>query len=309
MPVRSLAGLLGLGLVALAACGGATEPPTAAAQVVDVTARGLQFEAPDSVAAGWVTFRFHNASAMTHFVMVERLPEGKDIAAQQREVAPTFQRGADLLFAGQVDSAMHVFGSLPAWFGKVVVLGGPGLTGPGQLSSATVKLEPGTYLLECYVKTDGIFHSYNPDTTAYGMVHQFTVTDSVSDAAPPESALTITLSSTDGLNLFGVPQAGDQTFAVRFDDQKVYGNFVGHDVHLLRVADTADMNRVASWMDWTQPGGLQTPAPVVFLGGLNEMPTGSTGYFSATLTPGRYALIAEVPDPAGKGLVREFTVQ
>lgn len=308
MSPRWFTGTLCLGLAALAACGSEAAPPAAAANVFAFSARGLEFEAPDSVPSGWVTFRFHNESGMVHFAIVERMPPGKGIADQQREVAPAFQRGVDLLFRGQTDSAMAAFGTIPAWYHDVIFLGGPGLTGAGQTSSATVRLEPGTYLLECYVKTDGRFHSFNPDTTKYGMVHQFTVTDSVTDAPEPRSELTITLSSTDGMNLYGRPVAGEQTFAVRFDDQKIYENFVGHDVHLFRVTDSTDMDRVQAWMDWTRPGQLQTPAPAIFLGGLNELPSGTTGYFSVTLTPGRYALIAEVPEPGQKGFLREFTV-
>jgi len=61
-------------------------------------------------------------------------------------------------------------------------------------------------------------------------------------------------------------------------------------------------------MDWTQPGGLQTPAPAVFLGGLQEMPAGSTGYLTVTLEPGRYAWIAEIPGTDANGFLKEFSV-
>jgi hypothetical protein len=62
-------------------------------------------------------------------------------------------------------------------------------------------------------------------------------------------------------------------------------------------------------MDWRQPGGLQTPAPARFVGGLQEMPAGSTGYFTVELEPGRYAWIAEVAEPQNKGMLLTFTVQ
>jgi hypothetical protein len=38
------------------------------------------------------------------------------------------------------------------------------------------------------------------------------------------------------------------------------------------------------------------------------MPAGETGYFTAALEPGRYAWIAEVPNPAEKGMLQPFTV-
>jgi hypothetical protein len=44
------------------------------------------------------------------------------------------------------------------------------------------------------------------------------------------------------------------------------------------------------------------------MGGVNDMPGGSTGYFTATLDPGNYALISEVPDASGKNLLKQFTI-
>lgn len=38
------------------------------------------------------------------------------------------------------------------------------------------------------------------------------------------------------------------------------------------------------------------------------MPAGATAYFSVEMTAGRYAWIAEVPNPAEKSMLRMFTV-
>jgi hypothetical protein len=291
-------------------CGGErpAATPTSAPNVVEITAVERTFQAPDSVPAGWTTFRFRNASTMTHFAVVERMPDGIGIAEQQEQVAPVFQAGMDLLAEGKPEDAMAAFGGLPAWFGDITFLGGAGLTAPGHVSQATVYLEPGTYLLECYVKTDGVFHSFNPDSTAYGMVHQLTATAPASSAPEPSADLDITLSSTRGIEVSGDPVVGPQTVAVHFEDQTPHENFVGHDVHLVRLADDTDLQELVAWMDWTQPGGLQTPAPAQFLGGLNEMPAGSTGYMTVTLEPGRYAWIAEVPHADANGMLKEFSV-
>jgi hypothetical protein len=106
----------------------------------------------------------------------------------------------------------------------------------------------------------------------------------------------------------GEPAPGSQTVAVHFQDQMVHENFSGHDVHLAKLADDTDLKNLVAWMDWTQPNGLQVPAPVEFLGGLEEMPAGETGYFTVTLEPGRYAWIAEVPHSDKKGMLKTFTV-
>ena len=276
--------------------------------VVDVIARGLTLMAPDEIPSGWTTFRFSNESPMIHFVLVERVPDGQGIESQQAQVAPVFQDGLDLLGAGEVDAALERFGDLPAWFGEIVFLGGPGLTSPGRTSQATVYLEPGTYLLECYVKTGGIFHSYNPDPSIYGMVHEFTVTDETSEAVEPSATIQIEISPAGGIVVEGELVPGEHTVAVHFVDQTVHENFVGHDIHLVRVAGDLDLGELERWMDWTQAMGLQSPAPAEFLGGTNEMPAGTTSYFTVVLEPGNYAWVSEVPGSAEKGMLKPFSV-
>jgi len=286
----------------------ATSSGTPPAAIVNVSAIGLSFEAPDRIPSGWVTFRFENESPMTHFAVLERVPDGIGVDEQQKQVAPVFQDAMNLLAIGKRDAAMAALGKLPEWFGKTVFSGGPGLTGPGGSCDATVKLTPGTYLMECYVKTGGIFHSYNPDPSRHGMIHQFTVTADNSGAPEPKPTLEVTLSSTRGIEVTGTPVAGTNVVAVHYEDQKAYGNFVGHDLHLVALADDTNLDSLVSWMDWTRPRGLQTPSPAEFVGGLEEMPAGQTGYLTVTLDPGRYAWISEVPQADKKGMLRVFTI-
>lgn len=271
-----------------------------------ITAQGLSFSAPSQVQAGWTTLRLDNQGAMTHFALVERLPEGVTLEDQQREVAPVFQDGMDLLNAGKPEAALARFGELPAWYSDVVFVGGPGLVAGGEQGATTVYLEAGTYLLECYVKTAGVFHSFRRG--GVGMVHQFTVTPGTRGAPEPEPTLRVRISSDSGITAPDSVAAGAQIVAVAFQDQQVHKHFLGHDVHLVRLDEHTDMGELASWMDWTTQGGLETPAPVAFLGGVQEMPAGSTGYVHVTLTPGRYAWIAEVPKPAEKRMLHVFTV-
>jgi hypothetical protein len=311
MTMKTLASLAGTILVAVlgytSLAPGDDGTPNAE-NVVEVTARGLELEAPDEIPSGWTTFQLKNESAMIHFAVLERLPDGIGIAEQQAEVAPVFQKGMDLLKAGNADAAMEAFGGLPAWFGEIVFWGGPGLIAPERIAQTTVLLKPGTYLLECYVKTGGIFHSYNPNPDAYGMVHEITVTEETTEASAPEADVEITISSERGIEVGGDVEPGDQTIAVHFADQTTHEHFLGHDVHLVRLDEGTDVEALASWMDWTQPAGLETAAPATFIGGLHEMPAGETGYFTAALEPGRYAWIAEVPNPAEKGMLQPFTV-
>lgn len=309
----------------LMACDESGDRPEAAGipdpAVVELEAVGLTFEGPSEVAPGWTTIRLNNGeSGLVHFAILQRLPDGRGIADQQAEIAPVFQQGMDLLNAGQPDSAMAVFGGLPEWFSDITFMGGPGLVAPGGIAETTVFLEPGTYLLECYVKTDGRFHSFHPDPATYGMVHELRVSGTATEAPAPEPTLELSISSSEGITRLGsasdadgpdvtpVP-SGRHTVAVHFEDQAVYENFLGHDVHLVRLADDTSLEALGAWMDWSAPGGLETPAPAGFLGGTHEMPTGSTAYFHVDMEPGVYAWIAEVPDPDARRMLRTFTVR
>lgn len=283
--------------------------------LVEITARGLTLEGPDEIPSGWTTLRLANESGMIHFAALQKVPDGIGIEDQQAEVAPVFQEGMDLLNAGDVDAALAAFGKLPAWFFEVVFLGGPGLTSAGESAETTVHLEPGTYLLECYVKTNGTFHSFNDDPETYGMVMEITVTEEDSRARAPRPTIDLAISSGEDLYSGGITgddpvRPGRHTVAVHFEDQAVHEHFLGHDVHLARLGPDADLAELATWMNWTGPTGLDTPEPagVEFLGGIHEMPAGETGYFDVLLTPGCYAWVAEVPDPAGKGMLRTFSV-
>lgn len=304
---RSFTPLLGVALAsaALVACGSRSRSDrradTSAAQL-EVVARDLAFDAPDQIPAGWTTIRFHNEGALEHFVLLEKLPAGKTVENSRTEILPIFQDGMNLLRQGKTDEAMARFGTLPAWFQDIVYMGGPGLTSPGGTSTVTVRLDPGTYVLECYVKTpEGQFHSY------LGMIDQIVVVDSMGEGAEPDATSRMTLSN-NGIEWDGQVAAGRETIAVRFAEQQVHGNFLGNDVHLVRLDEGSSIDSIAAWINWTRPNGLTTPAPARFLGGLQEMPAGATGYVHVELEPGRYAWIAEVDNPGSKNMLLPFTV-
>ncbi|QCK15449.1 hypothetical protein [Mangrovivirga cuniculi] len=62
-------------------------------------------------------------------------------------------------------------------------------------------------------------------------------------------------------------------------------------------------------MNWVLPEGLTSHSPegTTFIGGAMEMMPG-VSYYYVNLKPGTYAWIAEVPDPASKGMLKVFTV-
>lgn len=317
-----LTGVLALGLAALGCEDTVTDPSgeleanrgngaRGGPNVVNVTAGHQEFvTAQEEIASGWTTFRFKNRSHAPHFLIIEKMPvfEGdqKTVEDSEAEVVPVFQNFMDS-FRDEALSFPDAGFALPAWYGNVVFLGGPGLTSPGETSETRVYLEPGTYVIECYVKTeDGVFHSTN------GMIKGLVVNEASNGAAEPaRTSARLTVSSSDGITVEGdVGRPGVHTFEVHFDDQMVYSHFLGHDVHLVRLDSGVDMGSIETWMNWVIPGSLagDVPEGAAFLGGVQDMPGGSTAYVRANLKPGDYAWIAEVPDPSGKDMLVTFSV-
>ncbi len=272
---------------------------------IEVVTGTMDFKTVNEIPSGWNTFRYENKSTETHFFLLDKMPDGKTIKDDRDEVIPVFQKGMDLINAGKPDEAQAEFGKLPEWIPGVVYSGGCGLVSPGQSCDVTLKLDPGYYVMECYVKNPaGVFHA------AMGMTKELVVTDKDAGNSPPSADVEISISSTGGIDNPETIKKGKTTFSVYFKDQTVHENFVGHDVNLVKLKENYNPEELEKWMNWTDPKGLITPAPqnVIFLGGVNDSPAGSTGYFTADLEPGNYALISEVPDASEKGMLKTFAV-
>jgi uncharacterized cupredoxin-like copper-binding protein len=260
------------------------------------------FRTPSEIPSGWVTFLLKNEGREHHFILLNRLPEGKTFEDYQEEVATPFEDVWRELMTGAVDrtEAGEMVGRmLPAWYGSVRAMGANGLLAPGQSANTTVKLDPGNYVMECYVKTaDGTFH------TALGMQRLITVTEAPSGGTPPDADIEISLTNFE-ISVTGEHTAGEHTVAVHFEEHPEFG--LGNDVHLVRLDDETTVDDVVPWMDWMNLNGLRAPAPASFEGGTQEMPVGHTAYFTVVLEPGRYAWISE--SATALGMVREFIVE
>ena len=275
-------------------------------EVMQIVTNAMEFKTKDTWDAGWTTIKYRNNSNETHFILFDKYPEGKTIEDAEKEIGPPFQEGMDLINEGKFEEANEAFGKLPEWFQEVQFTGGVGLISAKSTAESTIYLEPGTYIIECYVKmANGVFHN------TQGMAKQIdVVANEEKEAKEPQADYTINVGNDNGIVMDERVSPGEKTFAVNFESQKVHENFVMQDVHLVWVDDGADMAKLNSWMNWADPKGLQTPSPegFKFLGGMQEMKEGKTGYFTAELRPGNYALISEVPDPQSKGLLKTFSV-
>lgn len=256
----------------------------------------MDFQMPDEILSGWTTFRYKNKDHHTHFFLIEKMPvfggEQKDLDDYFDEVVPAFDKGMALINDGKKFEGIDTLvANLPYWSFSREYIGGVGLLGPGQTGETTQYLEPGLYMIECYVKTNGVFHA------SEGMAAQFVVKEEKSKAKPPKPTLHLTVDSLTGYELTGTPKPGMNTMEVYYENQKVYGNFVGHDVNIVKL-DGASDDDIKGWMNWVDIDGLNTPAPATFLGGVQEMPGGSTAYVTFRLEPGEtYGIVAEIPYP------------
>lgn len=285
----------------IAACGdpSSESEPGVERSVVEITAiydassdRHLFETNVDTVQAGWTTFRFTNASPLLHFVLLDHLPGERTSDELLSEVSPIFQESMDLITEGKIEEATGQFVNLPEWFGGIVFRGGPGFLSPGGSTETTLYLEPGNYVLECYIKTaDGVFH------WTLGMFADLHVTEEATGAVSPASP-TLEVTVTDSaLVMEGDPTPGEHLVAVRFQEKEP--GLVGKDVHVVHLAPGSDVDEILAWMDFSRVEGListpERPAPAVFLGGAHDMPFGNTAYFTLTLEPGEYLLVSEQP--------------
>lgn len=273
--------------------------------VIEIVTKNMDFQMPDTIPSGWNIFRYKNQTPHTHFFLIEKYPEGKTLADAKSQVVPYFSSGLKQINEGNIEKAMVEFGKLPEWYSKVQFSGGSGLVSADKTIETAAKLEPGYYLIECYVKmSNGEFH------TAMGMIDEFIVSDHTSGNEELTADFSIEISSHDGIVFKDSIPSGKHTFSVTFKDQIVHENFVGHDINLVKLDENASLEELESWMNWANPKGLIDPAPTAFtfLGGVNNMPSGSRGYFITTLEPGLYALVSEVPKTLSKNMLKTFKV-
>lgn len=291
--------LITLALIfSLAGCG--TDTPEE--RVIDVIVRDFSIEAPGQMDTGWYTMRLDNQGQQTHFVIMYRLAEGKTIEDQQREVVPAFDDVMAGIRNGEIEKAdigNFLVEKIPEWGLQMTYVGGVGLLTPGKTTQTSFRVpEPGTYLLECYVKsTDGTWH------TSMGMLTQVKVTDQGDEGVEPEADATISISN-NGIEAPESLPAGRQTIRVDIIDRPEA--FMPYDVNLARLDEDSDLGEIVFWMDWSNVGGLRAPAPVEFLGGVEHMEAGNHGYLTVDLSPGRYLWISEIN---AAEMHRVFTVE
>ncbi len=268
----------------------------------------MSFAGPDTIRSGWTTIRVVNNGGMTHHALVYRLPEGVTAEMVDEQIVGPIQRSLTAAIAGDTEMAAQLAATMPAWVGDLTWLGGPGMMSDGVTGEATMYLEPGNYLVECYVKTNGVQHNFNPEPGEFGMVFPLTVVADEGGMAEPDANVTLRLTNGGYQISDGAFVSGDNSVRVRFEEQRLYNNFVGHDAHMFRIESDTDVDAAANWPDFFPIDGQQTPAPAHFVGGIHDMPQGATGYFTVRLEPGDYGITAEIPGAKQNGFFLRFSL-
>lgn len=283
----------------------ANQPPQ---NILELQVEGMSFVGPDTIKSGWTTIRVANNGGMTHHALVYRLPDGITPEMVDEEIVRPIQQSLTAAIEGDIEKAAAIAATMPSWVADLTWMGGPGMMSDGVTGEATMYLEPGIYLVECYVKTKGVQHNFNPEPGEFGMILPLTVVVEDGGMAEPEANVTLTLSNSGYTVSEGAFVPGENSVRVVFEEQQLYNNFVGHDAHVFRIEDGTDVDAAAAWPDFFPVDGQQTPAPARFVGGIHDMPQGTTGYFRLNLEPGEYGITAEIPKAQDKGFFYRFGV-
>jgi hypothetical protein len=271
-------------IAALAACGGKREPPASSAAsaahspgAFTIVATDAGFEAPDHVAAGLRHVVYENHGSQIHEAMFVKLAPGMTA----RDYVAAVQAGA-LFPEGARDYS------------------GPGLTSSGRKAEVWLELDPGAYIIICWMG----------DHAETIPVHELTVGDVRQDDAPPPAPDVVVKLIDFRIELEGDLRAGSQV--LRFET-------VGpsmHEVDLLRLDDGKTLAEFTLWREnqaGPSPGRAGT-------GILDSHDIRRIVTVREDFDPGHYVLWCEMPmntDPAAPhvdathfdaGMVREVTI-
>ena len=282
----------------LSACSTKEETPSqnlaAAPNVVSLAATEYSIEAPDTIPAGWTNFRLANRGQEIHYGHIVRLEPGRTV----QELVDAYAE------------AIRTSGPRPKW---VMRFGGPGGAFPGDSSSVTQYLEPGSYVWICPVEDNG----GNPHF-GKGEFKPFVVRASdgamADGAARPEASIVVRLTDFSFEVDSSVP-AGRHTIRV------ANAGVEPHDLVMMRLNPGITIAELLAAMNperARRPGQAAAPPPpleslMTGAGGIAAIAPGMESFFEANLSPGEYVLLCMATAPDGRshiehGMVKQIRI-
>lgn len=267
--------------------------PAAVPNLVSLSATEYAFEAPDTIPAGWTTFRLANRGQEIHYGHIVRLEPGKTVQ--------------ELVDAYAV--AIRTSGPRPKW---VTRFGGPGGAFPGDSSSVTQYLEPGSYVWICPIEDDSGAPHFSK-----GEFKPFVIRagdDVVADRTARPEATTVIRLLDFSFGLDSIP-AGRHT--VRVENAGVEP----HDLVMWKLAPGATVSDIVAGLNperARRADQAATPPPplgslMTGVGGIAAIAPGMESFFEADLSPGEYMLACMATAPDGRshiehGMIKQFRI-
>ena len=243
------------------------------ANVVNVVAKDMRYQMPDSIPAGPTIFHFTDADKMLHHLTIIKLAGKKTVK----------------------DFVTMKPGPLPRW---VTFIGGPNAPTPGGGSdNVEINMTPGHYAAVCLIPgPDGAPHMTK------GMYKAFTVTASKTQAHMPKADVKLTL--VDYNFKFSKPlTAGKHTVEV------VDTAHQPHEALLVQMNPGKKGEDMAQWVE----KGMKGPPPGTPIGGIGPIMPGEKNYMLVDMKKGNYALMCFMPAKDGKlhvahGMIYNFKI-
>lgn len=270
--------------------------------VVEITAADYAFAAPDTIPAGWVTFRMKNRGEESHHFQLRRLPEGRTFADWQEGIMAPTDSIWGLVAEGKMDSSeagTALEQVYPDWADRIETRGGVAPVAAGRTGQATQHVDPGHYVMTCILGApDGRAHAF------LGMVDELVVADSSLEDSLPTPGTRVRAT---GPTLHVEPPlaSGRQTVGFQVDEipeglpEESDGSY---GVILARLGDTTSAREAAAW-------DFQNPPPYESLGGFEFISPDRTAYITADVEPGRYAWLWFYEGLEGGPIAKAFTVE
>jgi hypothetical protein len=270
-------------------------PAAAAPGLVSFTATEYALQAPDTIAAGWTTFRLANLGEEVHYGHIVQLEAGRTVA----ELVDAYAE------------AIRTSGPRPKW---VTRFGGPGGTAPGGSSSVTQYLEPGSYVWICPIEDDsGSPHFGKGEVKAF--VVRAAEPGAASRGAGPDADMVVRLLDFS-FALDSTIRPGRHT--VRVENAGVEP----HDLVVLKLAPGRTLEDVQTWLNperARRTSGASDSAPSLaslgtLEGGIAAIAPGMQSFFETDLTQGEYVVMCMATAPDGRshiehGMIRQISIE